>query len=232
MIELTEFLQSISEPFMGSEIVTLAKCYSTQWERFSIYKNEYNALLVRFENRLLITGKVDKNEILDFASMTGIKYIEGLKNDLYDFNMGTCHSIMEYCNESEYPITISPCVPKSVFSILKACDYNFRENTDYNYWLSDVLSRQKEGLLSLFVLNDCATASVISRGLGYSQIAQVATLPQQRKKGFSSFLIKYICQHEQNLGFKPFVISKNITTNKFYDGLNFKKVSEKIIITL
>ncbi|MEG1971688.1 MAG: GNAT family N-acetyltransferase [Oscillospiraceae bacterium] len=233
MIQLSEFLQSVSEPFIGSEIITLAKCFGNEWQRFCIYKNENNSNIVRFENRLLISGDVDTEEIIQFARMTGIAYIEGLRRDFSQITKADIHSIMVYEGEkSAVTLNCQSDNTKQIFNILKISDSNFSNKTNYDEWLSFIRRKQSMGLCTEFLYNNSVTAAISARGLGFSLISDVATIPSMRNNGLATALLADIASAEKLSGFTPFVVSENYQTDGFYKKSHFKKCEEKIIITI
>ena len=234
MLRLTESFENISEPYMGSEIISLFKSFCKQKERLCLYENEKGAVLLRFDRKLIISGKTDFEEVLSLCSMFGINKIEALKEDISIDNLNSSlHSIMEF--SSKAPKHSLPQFAESMkipFEILKSSDKSFMENTDYDYWLSDIRSMERTDSCSVFLKNNSSTAAVTARGFGKSLISQVATLPQYRGTGLASALLNEVCAFETKNGFTPFLISKNEKTDLFYQHLGFTKKGTRVLIYL
>lgn len=234
MLRLTESLENISEPYMGSEIVSLFNSFYKQKDRLCLYENEEGAVLLRFDRKLIISGKLDFDEVKSLCNMFGIVRIEALKEDLPPNDLRvSSHSIMEFSKKAQDHVFPKIAQDMKIpFEILKSSDTQFSDNTCYDYWLSDIRSMERTNSCNVFIKDDKATASVTARGFGKSLISQVATIPKSRGMGLASSLLKEICAFEINNGYDPFLISKNPKTDLFYESLGFIKKGTKLLIYL
>ncbi len=234
MLRLTESPKHIFEPYIGSEITSLFKSFNKQKERLCLYENEKGAALLRFDRRLLISGKTDFDEVISLCNMFKIKRIEALERDIWKDKLSpSFYSIMELSSKAKNSNNPQAAHDMKIpFEILKASDREFMKNTDYNYWLSDIRSMERTKSCSVFLKDDKSTASICARDFGKSLISQVATIPKYRGMGLASSLLKEICSFEVENGFTPFLISKNKRTDIFYENLGFAKKDIKALIYL
>ena len=234
MIRLLDNLENISEPYMGSEILSLYNSFNKQTQRLCLYENDEGAVLLRFDERLLISGRTDLKEAKALCRMFGLKRIEVLKKDMsFIPHRSYYHSIMEW--ERDEICEKSPKQAENMkvpFEILKKSDTIFNDVSLYDYWLSDVRSLERTGSMSVFVKGEDATASVGARGFGKSLISQVATVPEMRGKGLASELLREVCALEKAKGNTPFLVSKDRKTDSFYKSLGFMKRETKVLIYL
>ena len=234
MIKLLDNLENISEPYMGSDIISLFNSFNKQPQRLCLYGNDDGAVLLRFDKRLLVSGKTDLKEAKALCRMFGIKRIEVLKKDIsFIPHHSYYHSIMEWENRETCENLPKQAENMKVpFEILKKSDTIFNDVSLYDYWLSDIRSMERNGCMSVFIKEDKATASVSARGLGKSLISQVATIPEMRGKGLASSLLREVCTFEKAGGNTPFLVSKDKKTDNFYKHLGFIKKETKVLIYL
>ena len=217
----------IPKGIMGCKTETLLNCYGDMENAVSLYKSDSGAVLCRFGQTLLVCGAVDA-EILEFADRLGITSIE---SDVSKTAVGR--------ESKEYPILYRDCGGNADVAILESlsecynvicsADKEFADNTEYLYWLSDIVRRQNRGRAKAYC-RDGAAAAVSAVGSGEAYLSQVAVLPEKRKEGRASALLSSVFSDRFLCGKRLYTAAQNEGLIPFYQKLGFVRLDKSLII--
>ena len=215
---------------MGCRIKTIAECYKGIADSVALYKSDNGAVLCRFGSSLLMTELCDKDELRQFCAVFGIEQIEteaSIDISLDGFK-AECYPLL-YCDcKGEGEVSFLPSL-KCCYDTVCAADSSFAAETEYLYWLSDITRRQNKGLAKAYFDNGAAaTVTALSNGCGY--LSLVASMPNERRKGRASAVIKTVLEDKFLYGKRLFTAAQNYDLIKFYQKNGFSLTGKHIVI--
>ena len=221
MICLTDILPPLPSTVIGCQIQTLTDCYQNLPGFLSLYLSDQGGILCRFEDRLLICGRVDAIELRNFVSMIGIAVIEALEPDLNELDgyVASKHIVLQYQAAHRLPDdgTIKPLAnPKCLYDLICQADPNFKSETSYLPWLSDLTLRRKKGCSDLFGIEGVTSACVSAKGCGLGLVSQLVTHPNFRCRGLAAKLLSHICDCLLAESLTPIIMAQNEMLTRFY----------------
>lgn len=113
-----------------------------------------------------------------------------------------------------------------VYKLLCKCDREFKENINYDYWLTEFSHKCRHDLASCFVVKSgktiAATASILFRGPGGAIMGLAACDPEYRGHGLGAHLLNYACKEALAREEKPWLLAANEDLGDYYKRLGWR----------
>ena len=225
---ITLYNGNIPNGMIGCRIKTLARCYKDVKNAFYLYKSDDEAVICRFGQALLVSGTVSK-EIFDFADMLGIIQIESSDSRCVptDWNSKRYPVLSRRCFGAEnipFLRSLSEC-----YNIICSSDKVFAEQTEYLYWLSDIMRRQNYSCAKAYQRSG-ASAVISAASECEAYLSQVAVLPEKRNEGKATALLSSVFSDSFLSGKLLYTAAQNEALIPFYQKLGFIRLNESLII--
>ncbi len=213
----------------AQKIRALLIAYGTKYDFCRFYVSE-SVILCETDGSFVLceyTDDRDVNELAEFFTFHGFLEIFCSKK-LGELLLRSLHCSFQKINLMRFygkavpneDIENSPPLD-DVYKILKTTF-----NIEYEPWYADMSHRIRHGVSGARVLG--GSALIIQHNLnGEALLSQIATLPEQRRLGGASRLIKAVCA--ELYASDVYVLCEDKLL-PFYGGLGFEKVSEKMVL--
>ncbi len=213
----------------AQKIRTLFQCYGTEYDFCRFYVSE-NLVLCDMDGSFVLCEtrrSSDIEELSDFLELCGFAEVfcsEELGVMLAE-RLGCCFrkaDLMRFEGEAlpNEEIELDPTLDE-VYNILKTAF-----DIEYEPWYADMSHRIRHNVAKARKLGD--SALIIQHDInGEALLSQIATIPESRRRGNASRLIKAVCGELS--GSEVYLLCDN-ELSSFYRKLGFLKTAEKRIL--
>ena len=225
---ITLYDGAIQKGIGGCRAETLMRCYGDIENSVSLYKSDGGAVICRCGQTLLVCGAVDA-EILEFADTLGINQIEadGLCDTPEGWGIEKYPVLCRQCDGADAVLILESLT--ECYNVICSADEDFAKQSEYLYWLSDMVRRQNRGCAKAYYSDGAAAAvSAVSESEAY--LSQVAVCPEKRGEGRASALLNSIFSDTFLCGKRLYTAAQNGGLIPFYQKLGFIRLDESLII--
>lgn len=207
----------------AQKIRSLLLAYGTNYDFCRFFTGE-NVVLAQLNGDFIIGdfGETDFGELAEFLNFSGFSEIfcSEYLGLLLDKQLGVKQEIVNLMRFAGVPEknALEILAPADAFRIIKT-GFDF----DFEMWYLDMSHRVRHGVSRLYGLDGAALAVQYNQN-GEALISQVATLPENRGKGYARRLISAVCAelHESEV----FVLCEDRLLG-FYEKIGFVPVDKK-----
>lgn len=207
----------------AQKIRSLLLAYGTNYDFCRFFTGE-NVVLAQLNGDFIISdfGETDFGELAEFLNFSGFSEIfcSEYLGLLLDKQLGVKQEIVNLMRFAGVPEknALEILAPADAFRIIKT-GFDF----DFEMWYLDMSHRVRHGVSRLYGLDGAALAVQYNQN-GEALISQVATLPENRGKGYARRLVSAVCAelHESEV----FVLCEDRLLG-FYEKIGFVPVDKK-----
>jgi len=220
----------IPDGVVGCQIKTLVCCYRDIQNPTELYKSDDGGVLCRFGQTLLVSGKVDPDELFDFADTLGATVVEAIGTDAASHGgwSAKSHAVLWRGCGGNRDIPFLKSL-KGCYDVICSVDRQFAKQAEYLYWLSDITRRQNCGCAKAYC-RDGAAAVVAAAGKDEAYLSLVAVSPEKRGEGRAASLLNDVFSDSFLCGKRLFTAAQDEELIPFYQKLGFLRLDKSLII--
>ena len=209
-------------------ILALLKSYGCKYQFATFYRQvidgNVTAILSRLDHNytLSVTEGFDEEELVHFFCITGYQTIASSDafyiSDRFEQGVIMASSVknqfsLENAVVDEYP---------KLIDLYNFVDY---ENQDFKAWYVDISHRVRHHTAKAYTLN--VDGVIVSSGIlssiidGYAVLSAVRTDDENRRKGYGSALVNYICN---DVNGEVLLVRDEQLNEEFYTRLGFQNI--------
>ncbi|MGN0700822.1 MAG: GNAT family N-acetyltransferase [Oscillospiraceae bacterium] len=208
----------------AQKIRSLYNAYGAGYDFCRFYRAE-GCFISVLDNSAVVCGEcLDTEELRDFLLMCGVSDVFGeaaLADKLCPPFSRSDVNLMRFCSEISPEISHSSPKLSEAYDILKTAF-----PIDFEPWYLDMSHRIRHGVSSL-AANGASCLCVQYDLNGEVLLSQIATLPEQRSKGYARRLINSVCASLPNR--EIFVLCEHGLLD-FYKKIGFSFVERKAVL--
>lgn len=227
--DIDSVLNAQGDGYTLLRIKALLKAYKMNYDFVSFYGNDdYTALCclqdsvatLYIADNCNVQQQNEACELLNFVAGTVLSDRELLLTD-FQKSKGSIFTLA--FKESKTLENVSDKLD-AAFDILSQVFSESINKESYDKWYTELSYRTRHGMSRAFTLKGICTATAYLCEDGRLVIAQLATMPQHRGKGFGKSIMLHAAT--ELLASEIIVLSQNETSNEFYKHCGFEQTAQ------